>query len=341
MEFLFEYGLFLAKAATIVIAVGIIVGLIAGAAMKQKPSKGQLEIKSISGQLSELKDYAQQVLLDKAALKKLNKEQKKVEKDKKSKNKEEKAKSRLFVIDFKGSMDANEVEHLREEVTAVLCVAEPEDEVLIKIESGGGVVHGYGLAASQLQRIKEKGIPLTTVVDKVAASGGYMMACVGDKILSAPFAIIGSIGVIAQLPNFNKVLKKNNIDFEQHTAGNFKRTLTIFGENTDDGREKFREELGEVHEMFKHHVSSHRTELDIEKVATGEHWYGLQAKELQLVDDITTSDDYLLAQHEEREIFSVKYTLKKNVVEKLGIAAATVMEKTFVRAWDRASIWFK
>ena len=280
MEFLFEYGLFFAKAATIVIAVAIIVGLVAGAAIKQKPEKGQLDFKSISNQLDDVTDYAREMVLGKADLKKLAKAQKK---EQKAKAKNQESLPRLFVIDFNGSMDANEVDHLREEVTAVLCIANEKDEVLVKIESGGGVVHGYGLGASQLQRIKDKNIPLVAAVDKVAASGGYMMACVADKVLAAPYAIIGSIGVIAQLPNFNKLLKNNHIEFEQHTAGNFKRTLTVFGENTDEGREKFREELGEVHEMFKHHVGSNRQDVDIDKVATGEHWYGQQAKTLASV----------------------------------------------------------
>lgn len=338
MEFLYEYGLFLAKAVTIVVAIAIIFGIVASSAMKQKPGKGFLDIKSISDQIKDLQDYAQEVLLDKEALKKRNKALKKEAKADKGKDDK---KGRLFVIDFKGSVDANEVDHLREEVTAIVCNAEEGDEVLVKIESGGGVVHGYGLAASQLQRIKDKGLPLTASVDKVAASGGYMMACVADKIISAPFAIIGSIGVLAQLPNFNKLLKKNNIEFEQHTAGNFKRTLTVFGENTDEGREKFREELAEVHDMFKHHVQSNRQELDIEKVATGEYWYGNQALDLTLVDEIKTSDDFLLEQNATKEVFLVKYSLRKNIAEKLGIAASMAVEKAVVRFWGQASSWFK
>ncbi|WP_278383188.1 protease SohB, partial [Alteromonas mediterranea] len=229
MEFLYEYGLFVAKAVTLVVAFIVVVSTIVGVASKQKQGKGQLEIVSISEQLKDITNYAKQVLLDKNALKKLAKEQKKEAKAKNKEKSEDANKSRLYVLDFKGSMDANEVEHLREEVTAILCVANKEDEVLVRLESGGGVVHGYGLAASQLQRIKEKGLKLTIAVDKVAASGGYMMACVADKLLASQFAYIGSIGVLAQLPNFNKLLKKNDIEFEQHTAGEFKRTLTIFG----------------------------------------------------------------------------------------------------------------
>ncbi|MEC7530336.1 protease SohB [Alteromonas macleodii] len=348
MEFLYEYGLFVAKAVTLVIAFIVVVSTIVGLASKQKHGKGQLEIVSISEQLKDITNYAKQVLLDKNALKKLAKEQKKEAKAKnKAKNKakiteqgEESEKSRLYVIDFKGSMDANEVEHLREEITAILCVANKEDEVLVRLESGGGVVHGYGLAASQLQRIKEKGLKLTIAVDKVAASGGYMMACVADKLLASQFAYIGSIGVLAQLPNFNKLLKKNDIEFEQHTAGEFKRTLTVFGENNDEGRAKFKEEIEEIHVLFKDFVQSQRPDMDIDKVATGEYWPGIKAKSLGLIDDITTSDDYILSHYPVREIFSVKYAVKKNVAEKLGMSAANVVERVFMKSMSKARHWF-
>jgi len=341
---LYEYGLFVAKAVTLVIAFIVVVSTIVGLASKQKHGKGQLEIVSISEQLKDITNYAKQVLLDKNALKKLAKEQKK---EAKAKNKakiteqgEESEKSRLYVIDFKGSMDANEVEHLREEITAILCVANKEDEVLVRLESGGGVVHGYGLAASQLQRIKEKGLKLTIAVDKVAASGGYMMACVADKLLASQFAYIGSIGVLAQLPNFNKLLKKNDIEFEQHTAGEFKRTLTVFGENNDEGRAKFKEEIEEIHVLFKDFVQSQRPDMDIDKVATGEYWPGIKAKSLGLIDDITTSDDYILSHYPAREIFSVKYAVKKNVAEKLGMSAANVVERVFMKSMSKARHWF-
>ena len=341
---MYEYGLFVAKAVTLVIAFIVVVSTIVGLASKQKHGKGQLEIVSISEQLKDITNYAKQVLLDKNALKKLAKEQKK---EAKAKNKakiteqgEESEKSRLYVIDFKGSMDANEVEHLREEITAILCVANKEDEVLVRLESGGGVVHGYGLAASQLQRIKEKGLKLTIAVDKVAASGGYMMACVADKLLASQFAYIGSIGVLAQLPNFNKLLKKNDIEFEQHTAGEFKRTLTVFGENNDEGRAKFKEEIEEIHVLFKDFVQSQRPDMDIDKVATGEYWPGIKAKSLGLIDDITTSDDYILSHYPAREIFSVKYAVKKNVAEKLGMSAANVVERVFMKSMSKARHWF-
>ena len=220
MEFLFEYGLFLAKAFTLVVAILVVVGFVVAMASRQKQRPGNLEFDSVSEVFDDLKRQAESVLLDKDALKEKQKSEKKDKK--KKKDKEQDKKPNLFVINFEGGPMAKEVDSLRKEITAVLCVAQEGDEVLVNVESGGGVVHGYGLAASQLQRIKDKGLKLTISVDKVAASGGYMMACVADTIISAPFAIIGSIGVVAQLPNFNKVLKKNDVDFEMHTSGELK-----------------------------------------------------------------------------------------------------------------------
>ncbi len=333
MEFLFVYGLFLAKAITIVVAIVVVVGFIVGMAAKQKQSSGNLEFESLSEHFDDIKSQAQHVLLDKDQLKKVEKEEKKKQKKKSAKKGDDK-KSNMFVLNFDGSMNAQEVEQLREEITAVLCVAKKDDEVLVNVESGGGVVHGYGLAASQLQRIKDKEIKLTVSVDKVAASGGYMMACVADHLISAPFAIIGSIGVIAQLPNFNKVLKKNDIEFEQHTAGDFKRTLTMFGENTAEGRNKFKAEIEDVHLMFKEFVHQHRPQLDIDKVATGEYWYGQRAKELNLVDELKTSDDFLMEANDRFKLFNIKYAVKKTLAQKLGFSAYQAIEQTFMRLVD-------
>ncbi|MDC0524502.1 protease SohB, partial [Porticoccaceae bacterium] len=213
--------------------------------------------------------------------------------------------------------------------------ATPKDEVLLRLESSGGMVHSYGLASSQLDRLRKKNIPLTVCVDKVAASGGYMMACVADKILAAPFAIIGSIGVIAQMPNFNKVLKKHDVDFELLTAGEHKRTLTMFGENTDKGREKFIEELEETHELFKDYVSTRRPQVDIDKIATGEIWYGARAQDMALIDDIQTSDEYLVSRIEEADVFKISYVFKKKLHERLGLAAEESADRLLVKWWAR------
>ncbi len=344
MSFLYEYGLFAAKAITLVIAFILILSAIAASAMKNKSDKkGELSIRNLSDQFSEMKLHLQSELLSKDEIKAIEKAQKKADKEAAKLAKEKasnagdntESEPRLFVLNFNGSMDAHEAETLREEVTAVLAVATSNDEVLVKLESPGGVVHGYGLASSQLARIRERNIPLTAAVDKVAASGGYMMASVANNIVAAPFAIIGSIGVIAQIPNFHKILKKHDVEFEQLTAGEYKRTLTLFGENTDAGRSKFKQELEETHQLFKQHINQYRPQLELEKVATGEHWYGLQAKELGLIDSITTSDDYIMAAVQEKDVYEVKYEVKKGFAEKLPISLAAAADKTFMKLWQR------
>ncbi len=353
MEFLAEFGLFLLKTATIVVAVVVIIGAIVNAGMKSKQQHkaGQVAVTNLSEELEELEDDIRQETLDKDDYKhfhKQKKEQHKAELKAKKKSRksgtsksdessENEAKPRLFVVEFDGDVQASAVENLREEITAILSVAEKNDEVLVRLESAGGMVHSYGLASSQLARIKKHGLKLTIAVDKVAASGGYMMACVADTILAAPFAIIGSIGVIGQVPNFNRLLKHNKVDYEQHTAGEFKRTLTVFGENTEKAREKFKEELEDTHRLFKQFIKDNRASLDVDKVATGEHWYGIQAKELGLVDDILTSDDFIVEKAKKGEAFKVKYEVKKPLSERLPLAVFGSLQNTLVNWMQNAN----
>ncbi|MCK8044000.1 protease SohB [Shewanella sp. 1CM18E] len=331
MEFLYEYGLFLAKAVTIVVAILAVVIVVLASTIKHKTDKGELKLTNLSDNLKSLKHDLKEELLSKKAFKAYEKQLKADEKakEKEQKDKVEEAEPKVFVVDFKGSIDAGEVASLREEISAILAIAEKGDEVIVNVESGGGMVHGYGLASSQLDRLRQADIPLSICVDKVAASGGYMMACVANKIYSAPFAIVGSIGVVAQVPNFNRLLKKHDIDYEQHTAGDFKRTLTIFGENTDEGREKFQQELEETHVLFKAFIAKYRPELDLEKVATGEHWYGQQAIELGLVDEIATSDDVIMKLANERTVIKVSYQLKKKLSDKIAHGASLSFNAIF------------
>lgn len=343
MDLLSEYGLFLAKIATVVIAIAIIAAIIVNVAQRRKQQRGELRVTRLSEQYKEMQEEMAVSLLDPHQQKLWHKAQKKKHKQEakaaKALAKQGKptadGRARLYVIDFKGSMDAHEVASLREEVTAVLAVATPQDEVLVRLESPGGVVHGYGLAASQLQRLRERGIPLTVAVDKVAASGGYMMACVASHIVAAQFAIVGSIGVVAQIPNFNRLLKRNDIDVELHTAGQYKRTLTLFGENTEEGREKFREDLNDTHLLFKSFVKEMRPSLNIDEVATGEHWYGVQAKEKGLVDAISTSDDLILDKMKQREVVGVRYLRRKKMMDRFTGSAAESADRLMMRWWQR------
>ena len=315
--------MFLAKLSTVVVLILIVTVAIFIMVMRSKSGMTEhLDIKNINQKYEQLQLMLKSAILQKKEFKKAVKDIKSKHKESEKKKDKDESQRRVFVLDFKGDIRASEVYSLREEITALLTVANENDEVLVKVESGGGTVHGYGLAASQLKRIRDKNIKLTVSVDKVAASGGYMMACVADKIIAAPFAIIGSIGVLAQLPNFNRLLKKHGVDFEQISAGKYKRTLTLFGENTDQDREKLKDELEETHALFKHFVKENRDIVDVDKIATGEHWYGKQALELKLVDQLLTSDDYLCDASENADLYELEYVRKKPLLEKIFSSTA-------------------
>lgn len=324
MDFIANYGIFLAKTATIVIAiVAVLAAIIALSSQAKRKEKGKLTVKKINEKFDEMAKTVNEAIQTKCEAKAT----KKSEKQKKTKEKSKDTALRIFVIHFNGDIKASAVDALREEITAILLTAKPHDRVLCCLESPGGMVNAYGLAASQLRRLKEAKIKLIVSVDKVAASGGYMMACVADEIIAAPFSVIGSIGVVAQLPNFHRYLEKKNIDFEQITAGEYKRTLSLFGKNTNKGREKMQIEIDETHVLFKSFITEQRPMVNIDEVATGEHWYGTQALDLNLIDEVRTSDDYILAAKDDFDIYQVNYQIKKSLGKRFSNAVQLWMTK--------------
>ncbi|WP_257284461.1 protease SohB [Endozoicomonas sp. SESOKO1] len=341
MEYLADFILFLAKTVTLIGGVAVLVALVTAIGQKtRKMHKGHLEITRLNEHYEHLQTDLKHALLDKAGLKKAAREEKekaKLEKKaRKNEECEEAIKPRVFILDFHGDIKASAVKSLREEITAVLSLADKErDEVVIRLESGGGLVHSYGLAASQLKRIRDKGVKLTVTVDKVAASGGYMMACVAHHIVAAPFAVLGSIGVMAQLPNVHRLLKKHDVDIELHTAGEFKRTLTVLGENTEKGRQKFIQDMEDTHLLFKDFVKTEREVVDIDQVSTGEIWYGQKALTLSLIDEISTSDEYIYRKVDEADLVQIEYVMKKGIADKLGIAAESALDNTLMKWWGR------
>ncbi len=353
-DFLVSYGLFLLKTVTFVAAVIAILLTIAALTSKKRKSGpgGRLAIGKINEQLEQMSEALSMALLDPAARKEEQKRKKAADKAERKADKAAAKKAsrrrgkgetlvvdppsrRVFLLDFDGDIRASTVDSLRREISAVITTATPEDEVVIRLESGGGMVTGYGLGASQLDRLRDHKIPLTVCVDKVAASGGYMMACVADKLVAAPFAVVGSIGVVAQIPNFHRLLKELNIDFELLTAGKFKRTLTVFGENTDEARAKFLEDIERIHDQFKRYVGSRRTGLDIDAVATGEIWSGQDAVDLKLIDELSTSDEYLMAACKEADVLHVSFKQRKSLMEKIGVGVEATVDRFMVRWLSR------
>ncbi|HEL1662073.1 TPA: protease SohB [Streptococcus suis] len=328
---LIEYGIFFLKIVTLLIAALLL--LVLSTKMKSKQTDGQVTITDLSEKLLEQQEQFEKELLDKKAYKQLQEEREQENLDQET----DKPIKRLFVLDFDGDIQAKEVDNLREEITAILTLASQGDEVLVRLESPGGLVYGYGLGASQLLRLKDKQIPLTISVDKVAASGGYLMAAVADRIVAAPFALVGSIGVVAEIPNIHRLLKKHEIDVDVMTAGKYKRTLTFMGENTAEGRDKFQEELNEVHHLFKDFVQENRPILDIEQVSTGETWYGTSAKKVHLVDEIATSDDLILNQIHERQVLLVKFEEKKSLINRIGVQVETSLSNLILKLVNKSS----
>ena len=353
-DFLFFYGLFLLKALTLVAAILIVVFAVSVlASRKRKPgSSGKLKIRKVNEQLEDMSEALSLSLLDPAARKQELKEKKAADKAeaKAQKAAAKKAKrqrgggetvvveppsKRVFLLDFDGDIRASTVDNLRREISAIITSATPEDEVVVRLESGGGLVTGYGLGASQLDRLREHRIPLTVCVDKVAASGGYMMACVADKLVAAPFAVVGSIGVVAQIPNFHRLLKEWNIDIELLTAGKFKRTLTVLGENTDEGRRKFLEDIERIHAQFKQYVGERRPRLDVDAVATGEIWSGQDALDHRLVDQLLTSDEYLMTACKEADVLHLSYKERKSLLDKIGVGVENTVDRLALRWMSR------
>ena len=347
MEFLIDYGMFLAKAITIVLSIGVVAGLVASAGQKNKKGekKGNIRVTQINEHIDGLRDTLRASILDKEQLKVIEKtEKKKIKAENKRKkkatvkntegsDKDDSITKRIFVLNFEGNIAADAVESLREEITAILSMATKDDEVILRLESPGGMVHAYGLASSQLLRIKNKNIPLTICVDKVAASGGYMMACLADRLVAAPFAIIGSIGVLVQLPNFHRVLKKYDVDYEIISAGEYKRTLTHFGEITNKGKDKVKEDVENIHQIFKDWVKTYRPSVEIDTIATGETWVGSQAKDRYMVDDIKTSDECVIEACETSDVYEIKFEIKKP----LQVRLASLLEESSHRLISR---WF-
>ena len=331
MEHLIEYLLFFAKTITVIVAFLIPIMLVSAMAARQRQhQKEHLEVNHVNRRYEAMSNTIDSAHLSKKALKERAKKQKKERKiENKKKDSDAEQKKRVYVLEFEGDIEASEIDKLREEITSVLTIEDAPDEIVVKVESKGGVVHGYGLAASQLKRIKDRNIALTVAVDKVAASGGYLMACVADKIIAAPFAIVGSVGVLAQIPNFHRALEKHNIDYQEFTAGEYKRTVGMFSEPTEKGKAKLLEEIQDVHNLFKEFVKGNRPEVELDVIATGEHWYGTRALELNLVDELRTSDDYLLAASEDADIFEVKYVKKESLSERFQPAFAKMVDSVF------------
>lgn len=334
-EWLAEMGTFLLQTTLIMSAAGLMLLIV----LRSKESNEQglkLHVESLNDQRRARHRRLRVTTTAQGARKKLLKafrqEEKARQKAAKQGKSDDQTRPKVWVLDFHGDIKASQAEQFAQEVSAVIEIASADDEVIVRLESAGGLVHAYGLAAAQLDRLRQAGLSTTVCIDKVAASGGYMMACTANHIKAAPFAVIGSIGVVAQVPNIHRLLKRNDIDVELLTAGKYKRTLTVLGENTQEGREKFIDDLENTHRLFKNYVSQHRPEMDIDKLATGEIWYGSEALAQKLVDSVGTSEAYLVERIAEAQVYRVRLEPPKTISRKVGLAISAGVEHAMVKA---------
>ena len=331
IDLLLSYVFFLLKVVTVLVAILIPILVISNSKKNRiETDKGKIVVKNLSERIEEIGVSLRSATMSPKDYKSFLKERSK----QKKKELKKKSKEIVYVLDFKGDIQASGVDKLKQEINAILSSKVKCKEVVLKVESGGGSAYAYGLCAAELKRLANSKINLTVCIDKVAASGGYLMSCVANKIVAAPWAIVGSIGVIAQLPNFHRFLKKQNIDIEMHTAGKFKRTLTTFGKNTKKGRDKFISELEELHVVFKDFVKENRSKIKVGKVSTGEVWQGDKAKKLGLIDEIATSDDYLLNLSEKFKLLEIQYFEKKPFSAKFVSLTETILEKSVYKILD-------
>lgn len=319
MAFLYEYSLFLAKSLTILLIILIVLTAVTALLMRARGGGGddeQLQVKNLNERFRNMEKILRHEVSGSKDARRHEREEKRAQRKRATD-----AAPKVFVLRFHGDIRGTRVDNLREEVTAILTLARPAvDRVVVCIDSGGGVVPAYGLAAAQLARLRDKQIDLTAAIDRIAASGGYMMAAVAQHIVAAPFAVVGSIGVVAQIPNVHRLLKRHDIDIELLTAGQHKRTLTVLGRNTPEGRSKFQQELDETHELFKAHLQHYRPQLDLAALATGEHWYGEQALALKLVDELRTSDDLLMWLARDHDLFEISFSRKQGLGQRMQLA---------------------
>jgi serine protease SohB len=302
-----NYTIFFLKITTIIILL-LLTLIMCLIIIKNKDNK-YIKIKNINKKYITFKKLFLSEILKKTEKKQIIKNINEEEKITKTKN--------LFILNFNGDINASDINNLKDILSVIILNKKYVDEVLIKLTSNGGIVTNYGLAATQLKRLKNENINLTISIDTIAASGGYMMACVANKIIASHFSIIGSIGVLGIIPNINKILNKNNIEIEYHTSGKYKKTLSIIGENTEIGRKKFIESLENTHFLFKNFVKENRSQINIEEIATGEYWYGIDALKLNLIDKIQTSDEYIMENLNTTQIYEIKLNEKTNIKNKI------------------------
>jgi serine protease SohB len=246
----------------------------------------------------------------------------------------------IAVVSFDGDVRATKRKIVSALIDELIVNKDKLSEAVVVVNSPGGSVAEYGLLYAEMERIRAAGISLTVCIDTYAASGGYLMSLPANRIVAAPFAFVGSVGVVAYSPNIHRLLKKHDIEPRLFTAGEFKRTVTLIGDDDEEAKQHFQHQLESLHGLFLAAVKKYRTGANFEKIGTGDHWTAeeSQTQNLGLVDHIATSREYLLKLNADRDL--VHLSQKKHMLEGgLGRFAAQLSEELVDRILTRVTIF--
>ncbi len=228
---------------------------------------------------------------------------------------------RLAVLRFQGLRDLNASgdQRLSEAIDEVLVNRDHFEEAVVIIDSPGGTTHGYGHAYALLERLSASGLKVTACIDRIGASGGYLMALPADRILAGPFAIVGSVGVVAGIPNVKRLLEEKGVSYRLFVAGDKKRVVHFADDDGPEVREYMDEKLAGIHTQFLQAVEKHRGDrVKLDEVRSGDHWSAEESVEkgLGLVDELQTSAEYLLERN--REVALVMIERRVDITERFA-----------------------
>lgn len=225
------------------------------------------------------------------------------------------------VLRFEGDTMATGRQDFARMVDEVLHNKERIQRVIVVVNSPGGGVSVYGQMFAGMERMRNAGVDVTACVDTYAASGGYLMSVPAQRIIAAPFAMVGSIGVVSEFMNFNKLLRRLGVEPMTITAGELKRTVTPLSEVTEENKAAYKAQLEAIHRQFIAVVKKYR-EVDADRVCTGNHWTAAESVELKLnlVDGLATSQEYLFEANQTEDLVTISKLQNPYEKSVLGLA---------------------
>ncbi|HIQ50372.1 MAG TPA: signal peptide peptidase SppA [Nautiliaceae bacterium] len=200
-------------------------------------------------------------------------------------------KKSVVIYELKGPIvnyEQTESIYLQKVLSDLDSIEENYDGIILKIDSPGGDAYSTKKIAERIKEINKK-IPIVACIDQIATSGAYWLASSSDYIVADDFSIVGSIGVYASYLEFTGLMEKLGVKYNRIVFGKYKDILSPFKNLTEEERKLIERKINYIYEYFVKEVAKNRGlnySFVKEKIATGEFFFGYEAKELNLVDAI-------------------------------------------------------